>query len=103
MHATLAQPAPGLVGQAGTIGAAVVQDGDLAVWPALGQEVAGDLALAVVAADQPEDVAAALLGQPRVAGGGGQHRHAGYLVDRGRDQRGMRAEMADHEADAGID
>ena len=102
-HATLAQPAPGLVGQAGAVGAAVVQDGDLAAWPALGQEVAGDLALAVVAADQPEDVAAALLGQPRVAGGGGQHRYAGCLVDRGRDQRGMRAEMADHEADAGID
>ena len=102
-HAALAQPAPGLVGQAGAVGAAVVQDGNLAAWPPLGQEVAGDLALAVVAADQPEDVAAALLGQPRVAGGGRQHRYAGRLVNRGRHQRGMRAEMADHEADAGID
>jgi hypothetical protein len=50
-HATLVQPAPGLVGQAGTVGAAVAQDGDLAARPPLRQEVARDLALVVVAAD----------------------------------------------------
>ena len=102
-HATLVQPMPGLVGEADAVGAAVIQDGDPATWPPLGQQVAGDLALAVIAADQPEDVAPALFGQPQVAGSGGQHRHPGYLVDRGRHQRGMRAKMADHEADAGID
>ena len=102
-HAALAQPAPCLVRQAGTVGAAVAQDGDLAARPTLGQEVGGDLALPVVAADQPKDVAATFLGQPRVARGGGQHRHAGLLVNRSGHQRGMRAEMADHQADAGSD
>jgi hypothetical protein len=65
-HAALAQPAAGLVGQAGTVDAPVVQDGDFGAWPPLGQKIAGNPALPVVAADQAEDVAATFLSQPRM-------------------------------------
>ena len=80
-----------------------MQDGDPALGPAIGQEIARHAALLVVTAAEAEDVAAPFLGEPRVGGGRSHHHHARRLVDRGRHQGGMRAQVADDEAGAGVD
>ena len=64
----------------------------------VGEEVAGELALSVVPADQPEDVLAALLGQARMGRERRDHQDVRGLVNAGGEQRRMRAQMPDDEA-----
>ena len=67
------------------------------------QEIAGQRTLAVVAADQAEDVAATLLGQARMGRIRRDHQDVEGFVEAGRQQRGVRAHVPDHEAHAGVD
>ena len=60
VYAPLAQLLAGLGGNTGTVDLAVVQDRNLVIPPMLRQVVAGDDALAIVAADHAEHVGAPL-------------------------------------------
>src|SRR5262249_53618038 len=75
----------GLVGQPFAVGALVVQDGDALAAKALGDEVAGDHALLVIAAAGAEDVGPAFLGrflgQRRIGRGRRDLKDAGFVVD----------------------
>jgi hypothetical protein len=77
-----------------------VQDGDLLAAVGIGQEVAGDDALLVVAAADAKHVVLAFLGQLRVGGGRRDLQHALLLVDLGGRDRGARAEVPGHEGDS---
>ncbi len=97
------QPQAGLLREAAAIGAAVVDDRDLPARPAAREEVAGEPALVVIAASQPEDVAPTLLGQAQMGRARRDHQDVRGLVDCRSEQRGVRAHVADHDADVGRD
>jgi hypothetical protein len=69
----------------------------------VGQVVGNGRTLLVVAADDAEHALEALLGQRRVGGGAGDHRHAGAVVDRRGGNRGAGIEVADNAGDLGVD
>ena len=70
----------------------------------LAGEVVGDgRTLLVVAADDAEHALEALLGQRRIGGGTGNHRHAGLVVDRRGGNRGAGIQVADDAGDLGVD
>jgi hypothetical protein len=92
-HAALVQPRLGQSGQAHAVGQAVVQDRDVLAGPSLGQVVAGDRALHVVAADHAEDVRVTRFGERRVGRRRRDHWDSSLRIHRGGRDRGAGAQM----------
>ena len=78
----------------------VVEDRDLLLAEPLGQHRGRELGLVVVAPADPEDRRQAPIGELGGDGGGGDHHGAVGGVDLGGGDRGVRADVADHEAHA---
>jgi hypothetical protein len=103
MHPELIHLLLDVLGKTLAVGLAIMKDRDLRIPPAIRQIGAGDGPLPIIATGHPEDVRAALIGQPRIARGRGDHDDPSLLVHlRGRDC-GPGARVAGDEHHAGSD
>ena len=90
----------GLVGEALAVRRLVVDDGDLLVLQIVGDVLAGDAALLIVAAAGAEHVPQLAFGDRRVGGRRRDHQHAVVDVDLRRRHGDAGIEVADDEVDA---
>src|SRR6266536_2551186 len=97
LHAGLVERLLGLVGQAFAVGRLVLKTRAVLALVVLGHEVAGDRALLVVAAADPERVPQAAVREGWIGRGRGDLQHVALGIGLGGRDRGRRAIMAGHE------
>jgi len=101
--ATRAQLFARLQRQTFAVGTTVMQDRDLRSAPPVGEEIPRQPALPIVPPVEPEHVLATLFGETQMGRGRRDHQDVRGLVDAGREQRRMRAEVPHDETDVRLD
>ena len=103
LDSPLVQLLSGLVRKPFPVDRVVVQYCDVSIAPLIGKVVAGNDALLVIAAANPEYVGAAVVSQLGIGRARGDHQDSGLFIDLRGGDRGVRAVVAGNEHDAVVD